>query len=60
MIDIKKGIYMVMGPAKPSESHWCKAIEDELKMKKIDYTKIQDGDMMSQAKATSTASILVH
>ena len=43
MIDIKRGIFMMMGPTDLSNNHWIKAIENELVKKRIKYTKTVDG-----------------
>ena len=56
MIDIKRGIFMIMGASKISESHWVKAIGDELEAKKADFTLAIDGRYSGQNAAATTVS----
>jgi len=58
MIDIKRGIYMIMGASRISESHWVKAIGDELESKKTDFILAIDGKSSNQNTPVSTVSVL--
>ena len=46
MINIKRGIFMIMGPVNIAESYWMKAIKDELTAKKMKFMMIKDDEII--------------
>lgn len=49
---------MIMGASRISESHWVKAIGDELESKKTDFILAIDGKSSNQNTPVSTVSVL--
>ena len=54
MLDIKRGIFMMMGPTDLSNNHWIKAIENELVKKRIEYIKTIDGQEILNENRNAT------